>query len=96
MIRHIVLWKLKPEGREANARHMKELLESLRGRVPGMRSIDVGLNALPGAEAADVVLVSEHDDWAALEAYQAHPEHAAMKPFIGSVRDERRVVDYEV
>ncbi|HHH72640.1 MAG TPA: Dabb family protein, partial [Sulfuricurvum sp.] len=32
---------------------------------------------------------------AALEAYQRHPEHQALIPFIGGASSERRVVDYE-
>jgi hypothetical protein len=95
MIRHIVMWKLKAPDREANARKMKELLESLRGRVPGMSRIEVGI-ALPAADSADVVLISEHDDLGALDTYQQHPEHVAMKDFIGSVRETRQVIDYEV
>ncbi len=100
MIRHVVMWRLKEhaEGadRATNALRMKERLESLRGRVPGMRRLDVGINLFPSAESAHVVLITEHDDAAALEAYQSHQEHEAMKPFIGAVRDERRVVDYEI
>jgi hypothetical protein len=100
MIRHIVMWKLKPhaEGadRATNAVRMKELLESLRGRVPGLCSVEVGIDFSATPESADVVLVTEHDDRAALDAYQSHPEHVAMKAFIGAVREERRVVDYEL
>jgi hypothetical protein len=91
------MWSLKEsaEGadRAENARRMKEKLESLRGRVEGMRSIEVGIDR--GQENAHVVLISEHDDWAALEAYQSHPEHVAMKTFIGAVRAARWAVDYE-
>jgi hypothetical protein len=104
MIRHIVMWTLKPEAegatRAENARRMKAQLESLRGRVPGMRSLEVGIalhvvgSAKGGPDDADVVLVSEHDDQAALDAYQSHPEHVAMKAFIGAVRERRVALDY--
>ncbi len=100
MIKHIVMWKLKDraEGADkaANMARMKALLESCRGLVPGMGSFEVGL-ATPGLEATyDVVLYSEFDSSAALDAYQHHPQHVAIKPFIGAVRLERQCIDYEV
>ncbi len=99
MIKHIVMWKLKDraEGADkaANMVRMKALLERCRGLVPGMGAFEVGL-ATPGLEAThDVVLYSEFNDAAALDAYQHHPQHVAIKPFIGAVRAERQCVDYE-
>ena len=44
----------------------------------------------------DVVLVSEHDDNEALEAYQAHPAHLEAAGFIRSVTNDRATVDHEV
>lgn len=99
MIKHIVMWKLKDhaEGADkaANMARMKALLEGCRGLVPGMGAFEVGL-ATPGLEATyDVVLYSEFDSTAALDAYQHHPQHVAIKPLIGAVRAERQCVDYE-
>jgi hypothetical protein len=34
-------------------------------------------------------------DRAALDAYQVHPEHEAVKPFVLEARTERRIVDCE-
>ena len=34
-------------------------------------------------------------DQAALDAYQNHPQHLALKPFIGAAREERQCMDYE-
>jgi hypothetical protein len=41
-------------------------------------------------------LISTHDDWAALKAYQVHPAHVEAARVIGTVRIERRVLDFEV
>ncbi|MGN6703523.1 MAG: Dabb family protein, partial [Burkholderiaceae bacterium] len=91
MIRHIVFWKLKEraEGadRATNARRMKEMLDACADIVPGILKLEVVL-AQPGMEAtADVALVSEFASKEALAAYQAHPRHAALKPFFGAVRE---------
>jgi heme-degrading monooxygenase HmoA len=99
MIKHIVMWKLKDQaegaGRAANAAKMKSLLDGCRDIVPGIVEFEVAL-AQPGLEATyDVVLYSVFADKAALDAYQDHPEHVAVKPFIGAVRLERQCMDYE-
>ena len=100
MIKHIVMWKLKEQAegadRATNARKMKELLEACAGIVPGMLKLEVGL-AQPGLEATyDVVLYSEFASREALDAYQEHPQHQALKPFFGAVREGRQCMDYEV
>lgn len=90
--------KPQAEGADAatNARRVVELLASCRDLVPGMLEWQVA-TAQPGLEAdADVLLVSTFTDRAALAAYQAHPHHVAMKPFIGAVRDRRHAMDIEV
>lgn len=100
MIRHIVMWKLKEsaEGatRAENALKLKQRLEGCRDIVPGILRMEVGL-AQPGlASTYDVVLISDFADKAALDAYQVHPAHEALLGFIGTVRESREFVDYEV
>lgn len=100
MIKHIVMWKLKDfaEGADkaANAKKMKEKLDACAKLVPGTLKFEVVL-AQPGLEATyDVILYSEFADKAALDAYADHPDHVAVKPFIGAVREARQCMDYEV
>jgi heme-degrading monooxygenase HmoA len=100
MLQHIDMWKLKDhaEGadRAANALEMKRRLEACKGIVPGMLAFEVTL-AQPGLEATyDVVLYSEFEDKAALEAYAQHPLHKALVPFIGAIREGRQCMDYIV
>ncbi len=97
MIRHIVLWKLKDKpNKAANAVRIKQLLEGLRGRIPGLLKIEVGIDFSDTDHSADVVLLSEFTDRDALDVYQGHPLHAAMKPEIGALTAERRVVDHTI
>ena len=100
MIKHIVLWKLKEhaEGadRASNAAKMKTMLDACANLVPGILKLEAVV-AQPGLEATyDVVLYSEFTDKAALDAYQNHPEHVALKPFFGAVREARQCMDYEI
>ena len=99
MIRHIVAWRLKDaalgNGKAENARLMKDKLEALRGRIPGLLRLDVGLDFSATENSADVVLVSEFDSREALAAYQVHPEHKAVGLFVRAVVCERRLIDCE-
>lgn len=100
MVKHIVFWKLKDsvEGRDkaANAQLVKQRLEALAGRIPGLLRIEVGQDFLRGDTSSDLVLYSELASRKALEDYQAHPEHQAVIPLIRELTSERRSVDYEI
>lgn len=99
MIKHIVMWRLKDEaagaGREENARKLKETLEALQGVIKELKAVEVGINFNPSPAAFDVVLYSEFEDREGLEAYQNHPEHLKIVDFVGEIRSDRAVVDYE-
>ena len=99
MLTHIVMWKFKPEAegadKAANLVRAKALLDACAGLTPGLRMLEVAI-AQPGLACTyDLVLDAEFDDAAALDAYQNHPQHLAVKPFIGAVRLERQCMDYQ-
>ena len=99
MIRHIVLFRLAADDdtqRREDAAEIASRLEALRTQIPGIESIrvDRDLGLVDGHW--DVALVSEHEDNAALEAYQVHPAHTEAAAFIASVISDRAVVDYSV
>jgi hypothetical protein len=100
MIRHIVAFQLtaaSDDERAADISGMQERLSALVGVIPGLQTMSLkpDLGLVEGHW--DVVLVSEHDDNAALEGYQAHPAHLEAAAFIRSVTSSDRVtVDYEV
>ena len=101
MIKHIVLWKLKDQvdgkSRQDNAAILKQQLENLKGNIPGLLRIEVGINInKTGIEDdADVVLYSEFENQSALDAYYVHPEHVKIVPFAKAIRSERRIIDYK-
>ena len=99
MIKHIVMWRLKDEAAGAtkaeNAVKLKESLEALKSEIEELKAVDVGINFNPSPAAFDVVLYSEFEDREGLEAYQKHPEHVKIVDFVGEIRSDRAVVDYE-
>lgn len=100
MVRHIVLWRLKEsangQGKAENAAEIKRRLEDLSGKIPGMIRLEVGFDFSRTPDSSDIVLYSEFETRAALDAYQVDPLHEAIKLLILAARDERRLVDYTV
>lgn len=98
MLVHIVFWKIQatPDGRSQadNARDLKQMFDAIRGSIPGMLTCEVGIDISRTGESSDVVLYSEFESQAALEAYNVHPRHQEIVGFLKQVRTERRVVDF--
>ena len=99
MVKHIVMLKLKDEAlgasKEENALKLKETLEALKDVIDELKEVEVGLNFNPSDAAFDVVLYSAFENREGLEAYQKHPEHVKIVEFVGEIRTDRAVVDYE-
>ena len=100
MVKHIVFWKLKEDltgpAREEALRKITAGFAALKGLIPGVLRIEVGVDFLRSPQSADFALYSEFESRAALEAYQAHPAHQALVPPVRDATMERRVVDYDV
>ncbi|MBU1086942.1 MAG: Dabb family protein [Candidatus Omnitrophica bacterium] len=100
MIKHIVIWNLKENvngnSKQANAQMLKEKLEVLQGRIPGLLNIEVGIDFSLTLNSGDIVLYSEFISKEALAEYQIHHEHKAVGLIVGELCSARHVVDYEI
>lgn len=79
MVRHVILWKLKADvaDRQSVRRGIKEGLEALKGRIPGLVDIRVRIEGLESSNA-DAMLDATFESEAALKGYAVHPEHVAV------------------
>lgn len=100
MVRHIILWQLKDgfseEEKKKIRQGIKEGLEGLKGRIPGLIDIRVNTEFLASSNA-DVMLDSSFESVEALKGYAVHPEHVAVAD--GKVRPftaNRVCMDYEI
>ena len=100
MVKHIILWQLKDElsaeEKMVVKAGIKEGLEALAGKIPGLLEIKVQTEGLASSNA-DVMLDSSFEDEAALKVYASHPEHVAVAD--GKVRPytkTRVCLDFEV
>jgi hypothetical protein len=96
MIRHIVAFRLSaadPDQRMGDVAGMRDRLEPLARTVSGVLGLRVHSDLGLVGSHWHAVLVSDH---AALEAYQAHPEHVAAVDWVNTVVADRAVVDFEL
>lgn len=100
MVKHVILWQLKDElsAEEKNnvKKGIKEGLEGLAGKIPGLLEIKVQIDGLASSNA-DVMLDSSFTDEEALKGYAVHSDHVAVAD--GKVRPytkTRACLDYEV
>ncbi|EYS85944.1 stress responsive protein [Cupriavidus sp. SK-4] len=97
MVKHIVMWNLRGDSddeKNAAVVQLKSAFESLRGRIPGLLHLEVGVDSSRVDYACDVVLYTEFASCSALEDYASHPEHQRVKRELGDLRIARYQVDY--
>ena len=98
MVKHMIIWKLKltDEELEAQKKLIKNGLEGLAGKIPGMTDIHVQIENLPTSNA-DMMLDSTFESPEALKGYSVHPEHVHVaETFICPYIETRLCIDYEV
>lgn len=100
MVKHVIVWTLKDEysaeEKERIKKGIKEGLEGLKGKIPGLVDIKVNINGLASSNA-DLMLDSTFETEEALKGYSVHPEHVAVAN--GKVRPYtavRSCLDFEV
>ena len=99
MIRHIVMWDVRgatADEKQRSIELVRSRFERLRGRVPGLLHLEIGVDASAVDYACDVVLYSEFESWEALRAYAEHSEHLRVRDELVGIRIARHQVDYEV
>ncbi len=94
MIKHIVCFKLK-EGTDVEK--TKEILLSMKGKVPEIKDIEVGVDFLHSERSYDIILQITLENEAALNDYQNDEYHCSVvKKHMHAVRTGSIAVDYEL
>jgi len=93
MVKHIVVYTLKPEvDKDTAVQLIASKLEPLVGQIPGLRKLEVR-RCFAGM---DYALYSEFDRPEDVPAYRAHPLHLEAKQHFHHLLDQRFSADYEV
>ena len=94
MIKHVVLFKLN-EGESASK--AKEVLLGMKGNVPMLRGIEVGIDRLHSPRSYDVMLTVLLDDMKSLDEYQNDKYHVeVVKKHMHAVTKSSVAIDYEI
>lgn len=83
--------------KESVKKGIKDGLEGLKGRIPGLIDIKVNTEGRLASSTADLMLDSTFENAEALKGYSKHPEHVAVadskvRPYTAS----RSCLDFEV
>lgn len=98
-IKHIVMWRVSgasTKEQHANSVIVCQAFESLRGLIPGLLDMEIGIDTSGVHYACNVVMSTRFRDSQSLQAYASHPEHLRVRQALGSLRTERFQVDYPV
>lgn len=95
MIRHIVLFWLQDKS-EKNIRETVDILNGMKGKIPGMLTIDAGADVVKSPRSCDICLCETFDTLASLEAYRTHPVHLPVQAHMHAVMERSASADYEV
>ena len=96
MVKHIVCFKLN-SNTEAEKNAAKDMLLSMKGKVPTVLDIEVGTDFLGSARSYDVFLQVTLKDRAALDEYQADGYHCdVVKTYMHAHVSSSVALDYEL
>ena len=97
-VRHVVIFKYKPEATEAQIRQVTEAFRALKDKVPGILSFEDGVNNSPEGKNLGFthVYLLTFEDVKARDAYLPHPEHQKFGALLGQlgILEDVFVVDY--
>ncbi len=92
MITHVVLFKLK-EPSPGNLEKTKEVLLNMKGKIPQLRDIVVGIDLVRSARSYDLALITKFASMEDLKIYQDHPLHQDVLAYMAVVRESSICVD---
>ena len=100
MVKHVILWQQKDEltaeEKQEVKKGIKEGLESLAGKIPGLTEIKVQTEGLSSSNA-EVMLDSTFENEEALKVYATHSEHVAVADTkVRPYTKTRLCLDFEV
>ena len=96
MIKHIVCFKLKDNSLE-ECEKAANILKSMDGNVPLLRSIEVGVDFLHSPRSYDIIMQGTLDDAKALDEYQKDEYHCSVvKKHMHAVAETSVAIDYEL
>jgi len=87
---------VKEKDNEALFKETVEKLNGMRGKIPGLASLHASRDMVNSPRSCHICLSTMLESWEALEAYQNHPAHLAVKAHMHAVMERSASADFEV
>ncbi|MFW5760066.1 MAG: Dabb family protein [Cyclobacteriaceae bacterium] len=99
-VRHVVVFKYKPEATEAQIKEITDAFRDLKSKIPGIVDFETGVNNSPENLNQDFthVYLLTFENAEARDNYLPHPEHKEFGKILRSsgIFDGVFVVDYQI
>lgn len=96
MVQHIVMYWMKDRENETLLEETIAKLNSMRGKIPGLLSIQASRDGLHSPRSCDLCLVTTLESFEALEKYRVHPVHLPVQAHMHSVVERSASADFEM
>lgn len=96
LLRHVVVFKFKPEASAAEIREVTEAFLALPSKIPEIQDMEWGINNSPeglNKGMTHCFLLSFRSE-ADRDTYLPHPDHKAFSALAGPIIEDVFVVDY--
>lgn len=95
MIRHVALFRFKPEFSTDQRQQWIEIIRDLPQQIPGIVAMSIGEDIVHGPSSYDVALVADFATLKDLQTYSTHPKHQVVLDISGPVKEHLAVADFE-
>ncbi len=97
MLRHVALFRWKPETTAADVSRVEAALHQLPNKIPCIRSFRFGRDVGVQDGNADFALVADFTDQEGLAIYANHPDHqAVLQKLIWPIMAQREAIQYVI
>lgn len=96
MIRHIVIFRFKPDTSQDDREAFLEMLRALPAKISEIVEFEAGFDVVRSPRAFDLALVASYADLAALDRYAKHEHHLPVIARSKEICEQVASVDYEV
>lgn len=96
MIRHVVMFKLKPGVSPARRDEWLEMSRRVHAEIDIVRAYNIGVDLLRLPRSYDVAVVADFDSLEDVRAYAEHPLHLSAVELSRELSERIVSVDFEV
>lgn len=95
-IRHVVCFKFKEDADPAKIRKVEKEFAALKGKIPGIRSLEWGKNNSPEGLNKDFThcFIVTFENEKARTVYLPHPDHKAFVSILKPILEDVFVIDF--